>query len=304
LISLITIPCGSWLSDQPAVPAAIDPNGMRPVGPSASDFRYPISARQTFLLTLTPPPTTTCTSTHPAQPTLAQASCAANLASIATNRAWSKAFLAWSNAFRAWVTVNRARSMVFQARVKAFQLSGTASEARSETNQAWIVAYGASDGSSHMGLRTTPLGAGLCQTGPRMPYPGPRMPHPGPRMPHPGAPNALTRFSNALLEASDATTQAPNALPQVSSARALVSCGTTEGRVPSRPGQVITLEVRQEGNSWVYLDWKEPMEGGQVRPTNFSAAIGKVATGPTLACRSIARSLSTARIPASSTNIA
>ena len=30
------------------------------------------------------------------------------------------------------------------------------------------------------------------------------------------------------------------------------------------PGQARTLEIIREGPSWVYLDWKEPMEGGQV----------------------------------------
>jgi hypothetical protein len=30
------------------------------------------------------------------------------------------------------------------------------------------------------------------------------------------------------------------------------------------PGQVITLEVRQEGASWVALGWKEPFDGGPV----------------------------------------
>lgn len=30
------------------------------------------------------------------------------------------------------------------------------------------------------------------------------------------------------------------------------------------PGQPRTLEVIREGSNWVFLDWKEPMEGGQV----------------------------------------
>jgi hypothetical protein len=30
------------------------------------------------------------------------------------------------------------------------------------------------------------------------------------------------------------------------------------------PGQVRTLEVVREGKDWVFLDWKEPMEGGVV----------------------------------------
>jgi hypothetical protein len=30
------------------------------------------------------------------------------------------------------------------------------------------------------------------------------------------------------------------------------------------PGQVMTLEVRQEGKSWISLGWKEPFDGGPV----------------------------------------
>jgi len=30
------------------------------------------------------------------------------------------------------------------------------------------------------------------------------------------------------------------------------------------PGQVRTLEVIREGKDWVFLDWKEPVDGGQV----------------------------------------
>jgi hypothetical protein len=30
------------------------------------------------------------------------------------------------------------------------------------------------------------------------------------------------------------------------------------------PGQALTLEIIREGPTWVYLDWKEPMDGGQV----------------------------------------
>ena len=30
------------------------------------------------------------------------------------------------------------------------------------------------------------------------------------------------------------------------------------------PGQVRTLEVLREGEGWVYLDWKEPVDGGRV----------------------------------------
>lgn len=34
--------------------------------------------------------------------------------------------------------------------------------------------------------------------------------------------------------------------------------------VTEPPGQPRTLEVMREGPNWVFLDWKEPMEGGQV----------------------------------------
>jgi hypothetical protein len=34
--------------------------------------------------------------------------------------------------------------------------------------------------------------------------------------------------------------------------------------VTEQPGQVRTLEVIREGKDWVFLDWKEPMEGGEV----------------------------------------
>jgi hypothetical protein len=34
--------------------------------------------------------------------------------------------------------------------------------------------------------------------------------------------------------------------------------------VTEPPGQARTLEIMREGPNWVYLDWKEPMEGGQV----------------------------------------
>jgi hypothetical protein len=34
--------------------------------------------------------------------------------------------------------------------------------------------------------------------------------------------------------------------------------------VTELPGQPRTLEVIHEGPNWVFLDWKEPMEGGQV----------------------------------------
>ena len=34
--------------------------------------------------------------------------------------------------------------------------------------------------------------------------------------------------------------------------------------VTEPPGQARTLEIIREGPNWVYLDWKEPMEGGRV----------------------------------------
>ena len=34
--------------------------------------------------------------------------------------------------------------------------------------------------------------------------------------------------------------------------------------VTEPPGQARTLEIIREGPNWVYLDWKEPMEGGHV----------------------------------------
>jgi hypothetical protein len=34
--------------------------------------------------------------------------------------------------------------------------------------------------------------------------------------------------------------------------------------VKEPPGQARTLEIIREGPDWVYLDWKEPMDGGQV----------------------------------------
>ena len=34
--------------------------------------------------------------------------------------------------------------------------------------------------------------------------------------------------------------------------------------VAEPPGQVRTLEVIREGKDWVFLDWKEPLEGGEI----------------------------------------
>lgn len=47
----------------------------------------------------------------------------------------------------------------------------------------------------------------------------------------------------------------------------LIGWGPPRSRRPNDlaiPGQVITLEVRQEGKSWVSLGWKEPFDGGPV----------------------------------------
>ncbi|MBI3982967.1 MAG: fibronectin type III domain-containing protein [Gemmatimonadetes bacterium] len=44
----------------------------------------------------------------------------------------------------------------------------------------------------------------------------------------------------------------------------LLGWGAPKNRTPTGiPGQVRTLEVLREGNGWVFLDWKEPGEGGQ-----------------------------------------
>lgn len=46
----------------------------------------------------------------------------------------------------------------------------------------------------------------------------------------------------------------------------LLSWGGRRPRTPTvmeRPGQVRTLEVIREGKDWVFLDWKEPLEGGE-----------------------------------------
>lgn len=47
----------------------------------------------------------------------------------------------------------------------------------------------------------------------------------------------------------------------------LIGWGPRRGRKNNDldvPGQVITLEVLQEGKSWVSLGWKEPFDGGEV----------------------------------------
>jgi hypothetical protein len=44
----------------------------------------------------------------------------------------------------------------------------------------------------------------------------------------------------------------------------LLGWGAPRNRTPTGlPGQVRTLEVLREGKGWVFLDWKEPGEGGQ-----------------------------------------
>ncbi len=45
----------------------------------------------------------------------------------------------------------------------------------------------------------------------------------------------------------------------------LLGWGAPRGRTTiGLPGQVRTLEVIREGKGWVFLDWKEPVDGGQV----------------------------------------
>ena len=45
----------------------------------------------------------------------------------------------------------------------------------------------------------------------------------------------------------------------------LIGWGGRRGRSPNDvPGQVRTLEVVREGKDWIYLDWKEPTDGGPV----------------------------------------
>ena len=39
---------------------------------------------------------------------------------------------------------------------------------------------------------------------------------------------------------------------------------TRSGTANDTPGQVHTLELIREGKDWVFLDWKEPSDGGQV----------------------------------------
>ena len=45
----------------------------------------------------------------------------------------------------------------------------------------------------------------------------------------------------------------------------LLGWGGRRSRTASEiPGQARTLEVRREGDGWVFLDWKEPVDGGPV----------------------------------------
>lgn len=45
----------------------------------------------------------------------------------------------------------------------------------------------------------------------------------------------------------------------------LLGWGAPRSRTPTGiPGQVRTLEVIREGKDWVFLDWKPPVDGGEV----------------------------------------
>lgn len=72
--------------------------------------------------------------------------------------------------------------------------------------------------------------------------------------------------------------------------------------VTELPGQPRTLEVLREGSNWVFLDWKEPMEGGQVAAYKVQRRKRDGGDWLESACRSRARCCSKARTPASSTS--
>jgi hypothetical protein len=188
---------------------------MSPVGPTARDLRYPILPRQPPLLTLTPPPTSTYTSTHPAQPIPDQASCAANLASI-------NAFLAWVNTALAWTNVSQAWPMVFEARGKAFQLSDRASEAPCETNQVWFVADETSQHRPQSRFVLPQASSALPQASSALPLVSCRSPQ---------ASRILPQASCVLPQAWRVLSQAWRVLSQVSSAPAVASFGTAQGPI-------------------------------------------------------------------------
>ena len=103
-------------------------------------YATPSHHARPFLLPPTPPPTSTYTSTHPAEPIRGQASCATNLASVNAFLASTNAFLARPNANLARPNANLARPNTCLAWGNAFRLSTHLPEASLETNQARIVA--------------------------------------------------------------------------------------------------------------------------------------------------------------------
>jgi hypothetical protein len=72
---------------------------------------------------------------------------------------------------------------------------------------------------------------------------------------------ALTRLVRANVRYAESLANGDGATLQ------LVGWGARRSPTPNGlegPGQVITLEVRQEGSSWVTLGWREPFDGGAV----------------------------------------
>lgn len=73
--------------------------------------------------------------------------------------------------------------------------------------------------------------------------------------------NELTRLLKADIRYAESMTRGDPSKLQ------LIGWGPPRSRRPNDlaiPGQVITLEIRQEGMSWVSLGWKEPFDGGPV----------------------------------------
>jgi hypothetical protein len=72
---------------------------------------------------------------------------------------------------------------------------------------------------------------------------------------------AIADMSKSVLRCAENHTRANDGKLQ------LLGWGGRRSRtqtVTEPPGQTRTLEIMREGPNWVYLDWKEPMEGGQV----------------------------------------
>ena len=72
---------------------------------------------------------------------------------------------------------------------------------------------------------------------------------------------AIADMSKSVLRYAENHTRANDAKLQ------LLGWGGRRSRTPTvtePPGRARTLELIREGPNWVYLDWKEPMEGGQV----------------------------------------